>query len=351
MNVWRKHPLGLFALIWALCSACSLWMRFDAEGQSCSDAGTCLEGYFCEDSVCRKVTPGCNCEPGFRCENEVTCVPGSCAVVGCPVGLVCTEDGGRPLCRRLVAPELGHSCQSDSECQVNGADRVCYFGAIPTATGRIRPGICLERCGTGGSCATVGAVCQTFWFGRDAGGTRVCAPEGLVRPCRTDPECLGDAPACTVFDHNEGGPISVCDKPLAPAAAVGAVCALSPDAGTLCANGLCTPQPAGPGQKATCGELCDTQTCAQGICTLAELKVLDRIRHVPLCVAEPSACRTCLSDTVCSADAPRCSPLDTGSRCLSSCTPAAGSAACPPGTVCVGLDGGSRCVPQGGVCP
>jgi hypothetical protein len=363
----RRIALGLLAF----CTACSLLVGFDPDGQPCDPSGACLEGYTCLDGKCRKGTSGCTtCEPGFRCQNN-TCVPASCAVQLCPVGYTCADDAGFPVCRGIAEPSLGHSCRSDLECQKYGENRFCFLGAIPLRSGGLRPGVCFEACvpGDGGPasdpdnqsprCDTAGTSCQTFFFGRDSGGTRVCLPPDLVRGCRVDGECFGEAPSCTVFDHPLKGPLGLCDKPLAsapgsPTAGKGEACSLQVDAGALCANGLCVPPGAVSGRTSHCGELCDTLTCpTNSLCTLAEVRIQSSVRHVPLCVASPSTCRPCAADSVCTEDAPWCSTLpDSGTlNCLASCSPGNGASLCPPGTACQTILAGPRCVPLGGSCP
>jgi len=350
-----RFVLRLLAVLGpAILTACSLLLSFDPEGQPCDEQGNCSEGYTCTtgNRCTRQTGCGGGCPSGYQCRNNETCVASSCEVLRCPVGLRCLSTSGIPTCSLISEPDLGHPCRTDSDCQVHGAGRVCYLGTIPQRSGLARPGVCLEGCPTdGGACRSADSTCESFFLGRDAGGSRLCVPPDLVHPCRTDQECGGEAPTCSLFDHPQSGPLGLCDKPLVPGVELGQPCSLSPDAGTLCGNGLCIPFEPGTGQQAVCSRLCDTQTCGADPCALVEFKVSTVQRHIPMCLNKLSACQTCATDSVCTADAPRCTAVSAGvSKCLSSCTPTAGTP-CPLGNECRALDAGYRCVPLGGGCP
>ncbi len=347
------------AALAALVAACSFIVDFDPEGQPCND-GRCLPGYACVDGRCRKGADAgaCGgCAPGQFCRPSTqTCVPNTCQYRRCGVGLKCSDATGIPTCREVEMGQLGQICTDDRQCQNTGVNRVCYRGAVQLgadAGGGLRTGICVELCrGPSSTCITPGATCRTFPAPQDAGATYICVPDGILSPCTDDSACADDGLVCTVFDHPQIGPATVCDTPLAGGAGPGEACVVSAaSGGNLCANGLCVPR-ADAGQAQTCGQLCHApgglSTCSGGrTCALVEFEHVGVVRHLPMCVETPTVCAPCAPPGACGTDAPHCTAIDGQLRCLSACSPDAGSyPACPFNQSCRQLDGGVfRCVP------
>ncbi len=363
MNRSLYRALLAFTAV-GLFSACSLLLRFDPETQACTETGECLAGYACRDGKCAKADgsdPCGGCASGFRClPSTGECKPNTCANKKCWAGSRCVDNGGTPTCRLVEPPALGQLCADDLQCAVDGGpNRVCLRGAIQLVQngGMLRQGICVERCGTGNSCVTGGTVCTGFALGLSAASIQLCVPPGLINACTSDLECSDDDLVCTVFDHPLVGATTLCDQRLPGGAVPGAACELvSMDAGSLCANGLCTPRVAAANQPQTCGEPCDTGTCTSGVCEQVEFGVQGLIRHIPMCVPQRTQCAPCAADAggsaACGADAPRCSfGLGPAPRCLAACSPDAGAfPTCPSRQSCTLLDAGFRCVPTAG-CP
>ncbi len=353
----------LSCVVLAFASACSLLLRFDPEEQPCSQTGECLPGYVCRSGLCAKVveTDACGgCAEGQRClASTRTCVANDCAHKKCWAGSRCVDNGGTPTCTAVAAPGLGQLCSDDFSCLVDGgtANRICLRGAIQVIQngGMLRPGICVERCGPGGTCLTAGAVCSRFSLGLAHASVQLCVPPGLINACTSDRPCADDDLVCTVFDHPAVGAATLCDQRLPGGARAGEACQLvSTDAGALCANGLCIPRVASANQAQTCGEPCDEGTCDGGRCALVEFGVQGLVRHIPMCVKEPTYCRSCAADagTVCGPDAPRCSGgAAAAPSCLSACNPDAGGfPTCPASQECTLLDAGFRCLVPASTC-
>ncbi len=258
-----------------------------------------------------------------------------------------------------MAPALGMACEVDSDCAVGGAGRVCLKGSVPTSSGFLRTGTCVEPCGPGGTCSG-GATCRIFPLGLDAGMARLCATDGLLHACAGEADCHAQGLTCAVFDHPAIGPLSVCDGPLEDGGVAADTCVrggAARDAGTLCANGLCVPEISGAAPP-RCTEVC-SQSCGLGeSCQLVEYGVAAGfpVRQIPMCIPALTACLDCgAGGQACGADAPRCTGLDAGRYCLAACTPgsadAGSSLECAPGFACQALAEGSRCVPLSGACP
>lgn len=342
----HRAALAFLLMALSLSCACTLLLHWDEEGLPCDSAGRCTVNHTCIAGRCVMVDGGSSC--GSRI---------------CPVGYSCDADAGVG-CSPLISPALGHICNDDSNCLASGTNRVCLKGAVqsPTSGGVPRTGICVELCGAGDRCMTGNTKCTSFSLGLDAGSAKLCITPRLLVPCVNDDACREQGLVCTLYDHPQLGPISVCDQPLAEGAQVGGPCVLNTQTsggGQLCGNGLCVPRVPEGAAAARCGELCDRSTCTGGAtCRLAEISVSvpGTIRQVPMCQLGTGICKDCsLNPAICGADAPRCTTYGATKRCLPSCTPDAGTStvpACPPGYRCEVLGGiGARCTPTSGACP
>jgi hypothetical protein len=220
---------------------------------------------------------------------------------------------------------------------------LCYRGPQPGGDGgTARRGFCTERCTGPGTACDGGGVCQQLSVGLDGGAPVLLCTRDNIKGCRRDDECttfeVTGRQLCTVFDHPDVGPASICDYEFPGGKDVGEACA--PDAGVgadgLCASGLCLPNAGALSPR--CAELCEPGTCDAGVCELAELNVVGVIRHVPVCVPQATRCSSCTGNpSVCNLDAPRCVVIGAQSSCVSACSPDAGAQpSCPGGFRCVG---------------
>lgn len=364
-----KTPLLLVAAGALFASACSLILPFDPEGQACGEFNRCLDDYGCVDGMCVKGAdagsfdcrecPIGDCVPGTN-----SCLPNTCQYKICQAGFECVEDpnGAGPQCRSIpVGPgNLGFGgCFSDDGC--HGSNRRCMLGAVPTqAVGPIRGGICVEECGPNDTCTLNSATCRSFNIGLNAGVTKVCLPTNTLTSCSNSQTCARANLVCTVFDNPLTGPITACDLPLSTGAKTGEACVRrNDDGGTVCANGLCVPDPAtGASGTPVCAQTCDPNSCISEYCAPVEYQlpsVNQAIRYVPMCISNISNCFSCAAGptTTCKPDAPHCVEYNSASRCLGACTASldGGAFQCPADYQCTQLDAGSFCTPVTGVCP
>lgn len=358
-----RLPLAL-AVLAALSMACSLLVNFDPEGQPCGAQGDCLMGYGCVDKKCVQDAPDFRCDQcasGGCLPGKNECLPNTCEYKVCPPAYYCDDQSGPPTCKLIPAGQLGAQCQSEADCTVTQED-VCLLGAIPSnTTGQLRGGICAERCGLNDSCPT-DSTCRTFSMAKDAGVTKVCLTNRTVTECTNDEDCARGGLVCTVFDHPQLGALTACDKPLPvdARAEIGEACVSIREVdggGEFCGNGLCIPElPPGTTRPATCGELCEQGSCSSGeVCERVQYAVVPTsIRYVPMCIPAITRCAQCAANpSVCGADAPTCTNLNSDFRCLGQCTPDAGvNELCPSGFTCGPVsDAGYRCIPIPGFCP
>lgn len=355
-----QTPLIAAAASFLALTACTLLLPFDPEGQKCDSANQCLEGYGCVDGVCKKGAPPANdcaqCPTGACRPGTTECEPPTCATTVCQAGAECVDDPtSGPTCQIISAGDttLGFTCFDDNGClrPMGGGVRRCLLNAIPTQTGTVRGGVCVEECGADDTCTTPNAVCRTFPVGATDGGTKVCVPANTLTACSSNATCAKAGLVCTVFDNPALGPVTACDAPLSAAGITGDACVRSgdtSDGGVFCANGLCVAGATG----SACSELCGSNGCASGTCAPVGFAVQSAIRYVPMCIPQASNCAACTDDpNACGADAPHCTQFGSDSRCLGGCTPDAGIDQCPEGYECTVLGSAPRCTPIGGACP
>ncbi len=367
----KTPPLLIAPLCALVLGACTLLTEFSLEGVSCHPVeNPCLDGFACVDGECKA-----GVDAGFDCSAcpSGECLPGTqeCRVTSCE-GRICAASyrcefvGNEPTCISIPEGQLGQFCLVDADCRTGGEEahqnRVCMRGAVPLPTnGRLRTGVCVEPCGEEDTCTTEGATCRAFGMtsGDEAPAveTRVCLPPTTLTACANDTACSSAQLVCTVFDHRDIGPITVCDQPLTGGAATGTACAAAPDEGPLCANGLCVPQGPADGQGAFCGELCGEGVCTLGTCRPVPFAIdalatgEPVVRYVPICVGEGTRCGECAAGpSDCGADAPLCVAHSGAEVCLGPCSlDADGPFQCPAGFTCRGSDGGGAlCLPDDG---
>ena len=224
-------------------AACSLLVQFDPEGLPCGDGEACLAGYACVGGLC--TASGGQQDPCSFCRADERCTPDksgcerrTCANTPCPVGEVCVEAGGVPLCVPRVAPSAGHPCESNADCTYNA--RVCARGQRPRPLpdGGTGFGICLDPCLSIGGCSNNATLaCREFRSGLDAGTGKACLASDTLVPCVADADCAALSPefTCAQFAHPRLGLIQACDLPVPGGAALGEPCGaalpLQPDAG------------------------------------------------------------------------------------------------------------------------
>jgi hypothetical protein len=265
-----RLPALVLAVVTASLTACSLFLNFNEEGQKCDQNLFCLEGYVCQEGLCKKRTgdAGCTCDEGFACDTQDECQPTSCETKRCPPGVLCRENGTNPQCIDPInAPALNGLCRLDVECDAGTGNRFCLYSAglleaERASPGASRLGVCVERCSpaVAGSCSTATAACTTP-TGPVSGGASVCVTASMWTACDDQGDCAPHKLECTLFDNANVGPRTVCERPVSTGLDAGEACSAS-DGGTLpCRSGLCVSPDGGAGRL--CSNPCsDDSGCA-----------------------------------------------------------------------------------------
>ena len=322
-----------------------------AHAGACDDGDTCTVGEGCEGGVCVGGAPracddgdactsdacdpaqGCvhaaiagACDDGDACTVADSCVGGACAgvAVSCNDMNPCTSDACDPALGCVNPPRAG-TCDDGDACTTDDACQAGTCAGAPLAAG---------ACDDGDPCTS-----------------DRCDPASGCAHAASDAPC-DDGDPCTEGDHCAGG------------ACVGAASAC--DDGNPCTADLCEPTTLGcthtPMADGPCddGDPCTSATCVGGVC---EVGWVD-----PGCCSGDDACPARIER--CDPGTGRCAPVQcstcasaadcgTGNRCellgeRAVCTVDCSQigATCPAGARCeAAADGGSRCVPTGGVCP
>lgn len=164
--------LGGLALVVALCG-CSLGLDFGdpKKARSCSDAGECLAGWYCQEGTCLEANP---CQSAATCPATWACKSNRCEQ-GCESASDCAGTGGCKLgtcraqhdldaaCEKAVDCYVSEVCLSDMNLQ-NGfcthdcsATRTCptaYHCAAVSLVGGTTRNLCLRDCLTTADCTT-----------------------------------------------------------------------------------------------------------------------------------------------------------------------------------------------------
>ena len=346
----------------------------DADGDGCTVDDTCHEGVClagaradcshesdpCNVGVC--VSTGsdsyvCEKDPtpheGELCDadgdgctvddicHEGVCVAGAapdCSALddACNVGVCVTTGPNSYICQKDPAPLEGELCDADGDgCTVDDAcrDGVCVAGALADCSGED------DQCNTG-VCVSTGSdsyVCQknpTPHEGDRCDDGDSCTFEDR---CRPDGTCVGSPYTCDDPDRCE--------------TAEGAVCL---------GDGTCS-YPATPGVECDDGDPCTVAECDGHECL--PIREVDNCCtdllecHVPfeMCDLDHNLCVTvmcspCVQHGDCGAEGNLCVMGPHGDYCAVACAPDA-EEACPEGTACRELDGGSfQCLPLLGDC-
>ncbi len=240
---------------------------------SCTAAGDCAAGYFCNASGACVTTGalGTLCSAASECGSG-KCTDGVCCTVdACTTPAVCNANGAGTCARPIAA-----GCTADSQCgSGHCADGVCCDKACS--------GQC-EACDVGGSIGTCTAVSGKPHASRTAcSGTGACqavcdgsnriacgAPPGTSTTCGT-PTCAAGVAKLAAYCDGAGNCPAATTKPCSPylCDAAGGACLTTCAAATDCATGytckdnLCIPK---AGVACTTKNDCASGFCVDGVC-------------------------------------------------------------------------------------